>query len=404
MNLILLLIVFVFLLFFSLLNKYSSLSKVVILTYFLMVLCSIPLSFLIKKFNYINNINLGGFFFSICLLILLIPFCFSREKNVCEIYSVSFKVYKIIADIIIFLSICSVFYYLLAVIKLFNSPNLSNFRYEIQGHANPFLEQNIFNTICGVAATFYTIPIFLFYISISFYKSKCRSILLFISSFSYPLFVLSFFGRDGFLFWFVGYFSCYCLFSNFMSKKSKSFIKKIIILFSIVCFVGFLFITFVRFGGVGKSMLSIISYLGQQPSVFIKTFSLPISVGHLSFNFPLFSSGDYFKEFSNQFSVNDRYLSWSFGTLINGLYISFGAIKLVFILFFISIFVFATIFPIKKKVNVISYFCFFAYSQIIIQGVFYFRQYNRVGNLYLIILSLVLILSFIVKYKVKLIK
>ena len=85
--------------------------------------------------------------------------------------------------------------------------------------------------------------------------------------------------------------------------------------------------------------------------------------------------------------------SWFFGTLVTDLVRSFGYIGF----FVIALFLLALFLSIMKirsgKLNFYQLIYFILYYQIMGQGVFYFKQYTRGGNLF-IVLTLLLVLFF----------
>lgn len=134
-------------------------------------------------------------------------------------------------------------------------------------------------------------------------------------------------------------------------------------------------------------------YLGQQPYIFSEIYNINLTPHQGRTGFSLITSF-----FNSEYEVSRLYLSelgsavplsWQFGTLLKEFYLDFGSIGL--IIFLILVGVFVTLFFVSSKGNhnFFKIFLFYAYSQIIIQGVFYFRQGNDVGNAYLFCLLLV---------------
>ncbi|MFA0254815.1 hypothetical protein AB4481_09930 [Vibrio breoganii] len=329
--------------------------------------------------------------FVILLFLLLLPFLVINLNRVDFIRLPSENVMNMVVYISITLSFISIIYFSYISVLVLTSQNLLNFRHELVSNGHPFIIPGLVNTISGVAATFYTVPVFLFYLLLGAVSKRNILLLLFISTFSYPLFVLSYFGRDGVVFWCLSHISAYLIFKKTYPPSLRSKIKIVLYLFFLILSVFFLFISFVRFDGVNGTFLSIISYLGQAPINFIDiaSFDFTITYGSRGFNmiYSLFSEHDYSNQFIYQLGAYIE-KSWVFGTILKNLLIDFGflgSFLLLLVIAVIFIFVFLSNVMIMKLSNL---FLIFAYSQIIIQGMFYFRQYNDVGNFYIMCLFL----------------
>ena len=227
----------------------------------------------------------------------------------------------------IFISFLSIFYFSNVVYKLASYDDLSGFRHLLVNDGNPFVTIGIINTVSGVAATFFIFPLFLSFIYIIGGFGYKTSILLFISSFSYPLFVLSYFGRDGLLFWLIAFFSLVILFRNFLTdfqfKKLKNFFMRFLLFLGAI----FIFISLVRFGELSKTLYSILDYFGQPIINFSRLFELDIIYTGGSRSFPLIFGNEASSSFSKQVSsFGQDDLAWTFGSFIKNLYIDFGTL------------------------------------------------------------------------------
>ncbi|MCD9464115.1 hypothetical protein CJF25_14165 [Photobacterium phosphoreum] len=396
-----LIVLIVFLCLFGIKNNGLSLTSIVLFIYILMLLSSFPLSIslgLIKL--YVRPVNTEIIMIFFMLFFLLLPFVLLNTNKVKIIEHFSIELMDKLSYIIIVSSFISIIYFSVVVFNLFTKADLSTFRHLLVSSGNPYIDKGFINTFSGTVATFYTLPLFLFYFYLSIGKIK---ITLFFASLSYPIFVLAYMGRDGALFWFFSNASLLLLFYRFINYKTLRVVKRILFFFSIIFLVVFLFVTFNRFGSIDDSLISIFSYLGQPILNLIKLFDLNIvhSNGNNSFNlfFHFFNSIDYKQQYL--YSLYDNIeLSWTFGTILKNLYVDFG--------FYISLCILMVVFVIisfyrfkvnRGKVGIIGLFVFFCYSQIILQGVFYFRQYNDVGNLYIIVIISMAFIGFFVKYK-----
>ncbi|WP_421189243.1 O-antigen polymerase [Aeromonas enteropelogenes] len=375
----------------------SLIITLVFLTYAIMAFFSIVLGLTSSDYSLHDDSNTAGLvYYSICLMLLLSPFLFiSYDKKIKIISLPSLKALKIVNLIFIFSSLISVVYFSVVVYKLLTSQNLETFRHLLVAEGHPIIENSLLNTFSGVVASFYTITMFLFYINLITRGRRYISAGLFIGSFSYPLFVFSYFGRDGFLFWVVSFLSLYVMFYNMIEDDLNNRIKKLFIGFSLIFFILFMLISFARFGDFNSVLEYINIYLGQQPFIFAEIFSINLTPNYGATSFPLFSSlfltdltiNTYLRELGGNIS-----LSWQFGTLLKDFYLDFGAIGLVIFIFLSGLILSLFFFEKKRNSNFFKLFLFFAYSQIIIQGVFYYRQYNEVGNLYIILLFILALL------------
>jgi oligosaccharide repeat unit polymerase len=403
MDFILLLTVSFVLLVLCFVKNKLSLSSFVIFLYFLMIVFSLPASINSNDIDYNSGgVGYGSIIFSILLLTLLSPFLVINLNKVDYVRLPSEKIMNIIAYVSIISSFVSIIYFSYISLLVFSYENLVNFRHELIVDGHPFITPGLINTLSGIAATFYTIPVFMFYLYLLTGAKRSLSILLFISTLSYPLFVLAYFGRDGVLFWLISHISAYLVFKNSYPLILRNKLKKIILFFSLFGGFAFMFISVVRFDGADGAFLSMIGYLGQPAINFIDmvNFDFTITYGSRSFNmiYSFFSSNDYSSQFLYQLGSNIE-MSWVFGTMLRNLYIDFGflgtllfllVISLLFILNFISNF---------KSIKLTTLFVYFAYSQIVMQGVFYFRQSNDVGNLYIICLLLLPVLGMFLPFR-----
>lgn len=339
-----------------------------------------------EYFVFSNLINNGLFYFSLCLFLLLSPLLILsyKKKTTNVIYVPSDKLLVPMNFVFIILSFISVIYFSTIIYQLLTSQDLEVFRHILVSKGHPLIKPSVINTLSGVVATFYTFTLFLFFINVIKGGSKWVSICLLVGSLSYPFFVFSYFGRDGFIFWIFSFLSLYLMFGENIPPEVKLKVKGVLRYITVLFAGTFIFMSFVRFGNFEMVLIAILSYLGQQPYVFAETFNinltprLGLTSFHLFANFYLDPSHTdvYLKELGGNIS-----LSWKFATMVNNFYLDFGSIGC--LVFLIALSALIIVFFNDKKNNFFKLFLFYAYLQILIQGVFYFRQYNDVGNLYL---------------------
>lgn len=402
MDFILLFTIISILLAISSLKNRLTLSTFVVFFYFLMILFSLPTSLYFGHLDYNSGfISSGAIIFSILLCALLSPFLVINLNKVNYLRLPKPRVIKVAVYMSISLSLISIVYFSYICVLVFTYDNLVGIRHELVHDGHPFIKRNILNTISGVTATFFTIPVFLFYLLLLTNIKRSILIMLFISSLSYPAFVFAYFGRDGVIFWIIAHMSAYLMFKNSYPIKIRKTIKRYVVLFSLLGVGGFLFISFSRFGE-GEAFISMMSYLGQPAINFIDIamFDFENTYGSGSFNliYSLFSDEDKYSYFLHQLGA-DIQKSWVFGTILKNLYVEFGFLGSLVLLLNISLLFIISFLLNSRVINISKLFVFFAYSQIVIQGVFYFRQYNDVGNFYIICLFLLAIIGMFISFE-----
>lgn len=396
-NAIILVILSSVLFFYAFAKNKNTISSFVIFLYFIVVVLSVPTAIVFNKPDYyVGDLSGGGVYFGLLLCLLLLPFLIVKEQSIMIVKLPNDRWLNILNFISIVLSFISIFYFFNVCLKVIFYDNLSGIRYELLSGGHPFISPGIINTMSGLSATFFTVPVFLFYISVIKNERKFVSSLLFLSSLSYPLFVFAYFGRDGFLFWVMAHICACLLFQDFFSLGFGKKLRIAIILFGCVGLSFFMFITFTRFGDFSESMLSILNYAGQAPINFIELFKIEVTptYGAYEFNliFRFFSDSDTASQFIYQLGDNVE-LSWVFGTMLKNMYIDFGFLGAILFLTTLSLIIAISFMNDISVIRMPKLFFFYCYSQIVIQGVFYFRQYNDAGNFYILILILVAILG-----------
>ncbi len=334
------------------------------------------------------------------LLLLLLPARGYKDNAVKQIVLPSRDILNTMATIIIILSFFSIIYYSSTVSNIFTM-NLNDARTDIY-LGETYVEAGLINTIASVSASLYVFALLLFFIFNTFPSSSLVRILLLISSLSEPLHILSFVGRDGIVFWLFSFVFLFSIFRTYIEPRKKTFLKKIFIVSASALVVPFVMITISRFGedGSNKGALnSVINYLGHgyvQGTLFMGIDNKPCTYGS---SFPLFYEiTGISKPVSLGMTQIGEWRSWSFGTIVTSLMINFGYVGF-WIVAITSLFFFKIIMRIKaNKLQFYQLIYYILYFQIMSQGVFYFKQYTRGGNLF-ILLSLFLVLFFRFTYR-----
>ena len=323
--------------------------------------------------------------FDLFILLFLLPFRIFNESSIKQINLPSRSFLDVFSTIIIILSFFSIAVYAPSVRNIFAMSDLGDAR-NMMGGDSLYFEAGLAATIGSVAAANYVFAIVLYFIYKIIGNSKTRCVLLLLSSLSEPIQVLSFVGRDGIVFWVFTFLFCYLFFRPFLPKTSRKGVLWMVAFAGVLFVIPFLLITISRFGesNIGTNG-SIISYLGHafiQGPLFFGIEDKPFSHGAC---FPLYYSiTGVTKPYSNGIPIIGDWISWRFSTFVVSLYADLGQGGLVAVcmaMFFLFIVTFGRT---KNKFHLGHLSLYLLYFQIISQGVFYFKQYTRGGNLFII--------------------
>lgn len=357
--------------------------------------------------SYIKDYNEGMIYLLFALLLFLYPFVEMKDDKIDSLTIPSWKIMKPFIWVLTLLSYFSIFYFFpVAKAMLFvDIGNVAALRDMVARGEHPFISQSIFNTVAGTVASFFVLQILSFFLLLLIQKriSWEAAIVLF-SSFSYPLFVLAYLGRDGILFWFFSFMSYALLFYRYLPRNVVKKMKRLLVIAAVPFVVVFLFITVGRFVVNGNSdgvLYPMLNYLGQGPINFAEFYYTDVrTMGWGANMFPLF-----FGAIDDIGYLLERYdiKTWVFKTFISSIYMDFGSV-LTLLLGILLILLFRVLH--KKDLSShnlsISFLILFGlFFSIYSQGVFYFRQYNRIGNLFIIVmLLLAFIFAFLPKKKI----
>ena len=319
------------------------------------------------------------------ILLFLLPFRQFNESNIKQIVLPSREFLNIFSNIIIVLSFLSIAFYGTSVVNIFSMSDLGYAR-DTMGEENLYFEAGLLATIGSVAASNYVFAIALFFIYKIIGNSKTRCALLLISSFSEPVQVLAFVGRDGIVFWIFTFVMCFLFFRPYLPVETRKRTVRLVLKAGLVMFIPFFLISTARFsksdiGTVG----SVISYLGHafiQGPLFFGIENKPNSYGA---GFPLFYElTGYTRPHTDSLITIGDWISWRFSTFVVSLYQNISLVGLIIVCFSMYVVFMSTIGRVKSKINLGHFTLYLLYFQIISQGVFYFKQYTRGGNLFII--------------------
>lgn len=325
--------------------------------------------------------------FDLFILIYLFPFRSFNEAQIDKIKLPSKQFLDVFSAIIIILSFYAIFYYASTVRFIFSLGDLGAAR-DIRYMEGEFVETGIFNTIASVSSANYVFAIILYFIYKIIGNSKTRCKLLFVSSFSNAIHVLSFVGRDGIVFWLFTFVFCWAFFSPYLQVGQRKAIRQIFTIAGVVLLIPFFLISISRFAGnmggvTGGTSGSIISYMGQsfvQGPLFFGIDPKPSNPGS---SFPLLHR--FFVANPNYGPmIIGEWVSWKFSTFIANLYISLGLGGLIVFTVMLLILFMLTFSRLKHVMNLGQFTLYILFFQIISHGVFYFCHYTRGGNLFIV--------------------
>jgi len=341
--------------------------------------------------------------FLFCLGTFIVPFCRFNERTIEQIVLPNMTLLNAFTWFIIAVSFFAISFFSSSVNMIFALGNLGDARNALYS-GEMYVEVGLFNTIASVGASMYVFALLLFFVYSIIGNNKFKCILLLISSVSEPLHILSYVGRDGVVFWLFSFIFLFLLFRPFMQEDMSKRILKYFGIGTAILMLPFLAISVSRFDSTDAGTDgAMISYMGQSfvgGPLYMGIDDKPFNEGA---SFPLFYEITGIKQ-NNKYEVGGGMLqigewkSWHFSTFVISLYMNFHFVGLMLLAIVCAF--------LQKKVlgkarPIFSFECFFIYIlffQVYSQGVFYFKQYTRGGNLFILI-CLMLYLIFKVSKK-----
>lgn len=354
--------------------------------YLLSAICSIPALYF---GDYIEPYQGKYWFamikFSLLVLLFLTPFLIFNENKVQKMVLPSRGFLDFFSVLIILLSFYAIFFYAGAARSVLSSADIAAYR-NMVASGEEYSGGGIFNTIASVSSSLYVFALLLFFIYVSIEGIKTRAVLLFVSSFSEMFHIFTFAGRDGVVFWLFSFVFLWGMFSAYLQREEESKLKRTFVMASLLMAIPFMMISTSRFGDSSDgTAYSLFSYMGQSfvngplyfgidnPPVQNSGFVLINEIFHIkSGSIGLMQIGDW--------------KSWTFGTLVVSLHqklngywglISFELAALVLFLIVMG--------RKKYSLRLNHIFIYILYFQVLSQGVFYFRQFTRGGNLFILL-------------------
>ena len=327
----------------------------------------------------------GCIAFVLFILLFLSPFTHFKENKIEQLVLPNMRALNTFSTILIILSLYSIIYYLPSAIGVLSSGDLSALRNA--GNESEYVKSGIFNTIASVSSSLYPFVLLLFFIYYSIGGHTKRIFLLIICSFSNVIHVLTFVGRDGVVFWLFNVLFMYSFFRDYLLESQQKKIKKVLIAGAVAAIIPFLAISVSRFISVGSGIgSSLVSYMGQMAPNYAMYYEVADRHYNYGSSFPLYW------EITGQVNPKDDEMwvdggttSNVFGTFIKSFNINFGMTGTIIVGLFMAL-VFLSIYGSKKrKFYFYHFFIYILYWAIFSEGVFYFKQYTRGGNLFFLI-------------------
>lgn len=327
----------------------------------------------------------SAIFFGSAFLILYYPILQFREDRISKVVLPSASLFGFISWVSLGLSVYAFMYFLPIAISIFGLESNSMVRYEIIAGNHPFIENTIFNTVAGSWATFFLVPMVFGFVNL-LNGRRGLGLSLILASSCYIVFVLAYFGRDGVLFWLLAVVMTFLSLAHLFDGNLKHYVIRIVIATGVCFIAAFVYITYQRFSEEGSLLLAVLDYYGQPFINFSRiyggidpvwggfTFGPIYTLVHGS---PLDTSG-----LEAQIESLGSY-TWVFGSFVSNLYIDFGSFGALLLISSAALIAMCYLSG-WKRIRLGSFLFYIFFTQMLVQSVFYFRNYNNVGNFYII--------------------
>ena len=330
------------------------------------------------------------FMYLLFISLFLFPIYQFKEDRIVEIRLPNIQILNLFSGIVISLSLLSIVYYLPSLINMFRSGTaLSTLRNNMNVIRDDYVNiGSFFNTTASVASSLYPFALMLFFIYYIMGNHPIQCMLLLISSTSNIIHVLTFMGRDGIVFWIFMFVFMYYVFGRYLNMKQRKKVRSLLIIGTIIAIIPFAAISISRFGSSSNNYATtkgLLSYMGQMIPNYLLYFNVRETHYNFGESFPLYWEITNQKKPDSVRWIDGGTESNVFGTFIKSYITNFGVIGTIIIGVILAI-IFLRIFRKgMKKLYLHHYFVYVLYFQLLSEGVFYFREYTRGGNLYIVI-------------------
>lgn len=341
-------------------------------------------------------------YMSICFIIVFWGFAAFKDRNFRSIKIERFFLYRILEGFLIVGNFGTILFFLPDAVDALRG-DISLNRMEFVATGSRLAEFGIINSAFSLMANLFIISqvcSFINLIPMGGKRNLYKAYLLAFGSLSFVVYVLSYVGRDGFVYWVMSYIFCFVLFREFLGKNDLRRAKRLLILMLGALIIPFFMISAARFSEMpGGTLLWIVNYAGMQLRSFSSHYQIEASLLYGKHTLPIvydflnMIGVDVSREFEVDIFHSD-FLSegvepWIFTTFIGDLMYDFGKAGTLVFLCIMSV---ATRILLAKmaRTGVLKFsnmLIVILLYQLVFWGVFYFRLY--VLNYYM--LSIILL-------------
>jgi hypothetical protein len=398
-------------LFFKTKNRENPLSMSLYFLYGVTFVCSI----LLEIFFFANKpiTTDAAAYLWIILLLWIMPFNkigFSSIRS--TIYN--YKVILILSKVFIILSLFTIIYFSFYFFKTIFSGDIVSAREDALANLD-FVRGGLFMDLFSIVAHLYHVCLLLYFTALKDNWNPIIRNLLLVSSLSFPIHILSSFGRDGIVYWCLNFIILYFMFREVIVPHQLRVLKKSALIIACVMLLIITSMTYIRFG-VSSSNVNIydgnilhaaLDYMGQQPGNFSSAFESEFRSAYSYFptlrviEVKVFGIGymddidEDFITLTNLGMLKDYNV---FGYFVKSLIWKSGKALTLLISFMYFMIVFGTKQIFRRKYKKLSLLIvLFTLFQIPMNGVFYLRQ--SVGSFDLAYLFLFMTCGYLVARK-----
>lgn len=352
--------------------------------YMLSGVCSILDLHFSQDFYILDSSYLGyTILFIVLLYLFLAPFVNVEEESISMFVFPNKRLLDTISTVLIILSFGAIVFFAQGVRSVFAYSSLADARNDRYYQDMSFMESGITYTIFSVAASLFVFALLLFFVYSVIGGNKKRRLLLLISSVSEPLHVLTEVGRDGIVFWLFTFFFFFLLFKDFLPENDVKKMKKYSVVLVTLISIPFMLISVSRFSG--DVIGGLVSYMGQQFKNFCYYMEIPDRPLRHGADFPLWFEITGMVKPERGGWILGHTDSGSFKSFVGGFIQNFNVIGTFVAGVILAVFIKSSVKIRNNTMFLSQLFIYILYFEVYAQGVFYFRQFTRGGNLFIVL-------------------
>lgn len=355
-------------------------------------LCSIILGVF---FGYSDVYDLGlepVLFLVAMAVIVFLGFTGFRDNDLQCISLNNFKVLRFIEFSMIPLSILALVFFAMSALVALSGDVESNRNLIASGGVSYVEQYGALNSICSLIANLFLLNMLFAFLNLSegYPGTRFRAFTHLLCSTVYIFYILSYVGRDGFVYWAMSLLFFVLFFRGFMPKRNMRLLLVCASSLAVPALLVFVKITISRFGGDGSSDLfvALLDYAGQQVFHFSEHYKMdaPPIGGVMDFApvsmFKAWVLGEVYEPFNREewfaFYLNKGVIPWVFTTFIGSFLHDFGRLGTFFAAVVIAILTRMVVWSVKrtKVLRLSNLVLFILLFQVVSWGVFYYRQYS----------------------------